>query len=177
MAGQEPSEDFLGRNLYFHYPHYRSTMPHTAMISGSRKVLHFWGHADVPILFDLSSDIGEVSNIAEQQPAVHKKLFVEMMNYLKDVGGRIPKMNPDYDPIKYQADKDYWYRVDWGPLEGKRQLDDAEREPFRKLGKKAANVGDTPMVRFANLTDGAHFPAKTDLQVEVDETDGDGMER
>ena len=40
MRGEKPDKSFLNRNLYFHYPHYRSSVPHSAVISGRKK-----GHA------------------------------------------------------------------------------------------------------------------------------------
>ena len=126
MAGKEPGKAFLNRNLYFHYPHYRSSVPHSAMISGRYKVLHFYAEPDIPILVDLSEDLGEVSNIAEQYPETHKKLYNEMMRYLKEVGARFPKVNPDYDPEVYKMDKKTEYRIKWGPFEGQRALDDDE---------------------------------------------------
>lgn len=43
MAGNPPTDAFLNRNLYFHYPHYRSSMPQSAVVSGTRKLLHFYG--------------------------------------------------------------------------------------------------------------------------------------
>ena len=127
MAGEEPSEAFLNRNLYFHYPHYRSTVPHSVMISGHSKVVHFYERPDIPMLFDLSRDMGEVSNIAKQQSDLHHKLFGEMMDYLKQVDARFPKPNPDYDPEVYKADKSTDERIKWGPFEGKRKLDEDER--------------------------------------------------
>lgn len=165
MAGKQPDEAFLNRNLYFHYPHYRSSMPHTAVVSGSSKLLHFWGHEDIPMLFDLSKDIGEVRNIAVENPAKHQKLFGEMMDYLKEVGGRIPKANPDYDPAKYEASKEYAERVMWGPFEGERPLEEDEggapAAAVKKPGgnpkpsaKAAASTGDAIQVV---LSEGEHL--------------------
>jgi arylsulfatase A len=54
MAGDQPGEPFLNRNLYFHYPHYRDSLPHSAVVSGQRKLLHFYERPDIPMLFDLS---------------------------------------------------------------------------------------------------------------------------
>jgi arylsulfatase A len=127
MAGKEPDETFLNRNLYFHYPHYRESMPSSAIISGSSKVMHFYERPDVPMLFDLSKDAGEVINIAKQNPETHQKLYNEMMQYLEEVGARIPKINPDYDPEVYQNMKGYENRMQWGPFEGQRTLDDDEK--------------------------------------------------
>jgi arylsulfatase A-like enzyme len=131
MAGKEPDETFLERMLYFHYPHYRSSVPHSVVISGTFKVVHFYHRPDIPMLFDLSHDPGEVRNIAKQKPATHQRLYDEMMRYLDEVGARFPKPNPDYDPEVYKRDKKTKERLQWGPFEGQRPLDDdeAQRSP------------------------------------------------
>jgi len=126
MAGQEPSEAFLNRNLYFHYPHYRSSVPHSAMISGAFKVIHFYGRPEIPMLFDVSVDIGEVTNIARRQPQIHEDMYDGMMHYLEEVGARFPKVNPEYDPDVYREHKDFERRTMWGPFEGRRTLEDDE---------------------------------------------------
>lgn len=51
---------------------------------------------------------------------------------------------------------------------------------LKEVEKEVVTVqqeGDFPEVRFANLEDGAHLPAETDLRVEVSATDGDGIEK
>ena len=127
MAGEQPSESFLNRNLYFHYPHYRSGMPHSAVVSGDRKLMHFYDRPDVPMLFDLSADMGETHNIAKIHPENHKKLYREMMDYFEQVGARIPKLNPDYDAELYKKAKEYDERVAWGAFEGSRPLEKDEK--------------------------------------------------
>ncbi|QTN32079.1 sulfatase-like hydrolase/transferase [Akkermansiaceae bacterium] len=127
MAGREPDEGFLNRNLYFHYPHYRTTMPHSAMISGTKKVMHFYERPETAMLFDIGDDPGEVHNLAADQRDVHSRMFSEMMDYFKKVGARIPKPNPDYDPKVYQKEKEYRKRMEWGPFEGRRPLDADEK--------------------------------------------------
>ncbi len=126
MAGEEPSAAFLNRNLYFHYPHYRSAVPHSAMISGHYKIMHFYHEPDTAMMFDLSSDIGEVHNIAKKNPEIHRKLFGEMMDYLSTVGARFPKPNPNYDQAYYEGLKDWKERSMWGPFEGDRPLEEDE---------------------------------------------------
>lgn len=127
MAGEKPDESFRNRNLYFHYPHYRTTMPHSAVVSGSFKLLHFYERPDIPMLFDLSRDRGEVHNIATAQPQKHKHLYDELMTYLTKVEARIPKPNPEYDPQVYKNAKEYEQRKAWGPFEGSRPLEADER--------------------------------------------------
>jgi arylsulfatase A-like enzyme len=52
LRGEKPASDLENRNLYFHYPHYRTTMPHSTMISAGRwKVIHFYEAPDIPMLF------------------------------------------------------------------------------------------------------------------------------
>lgn len=94
LRGQQPDAAFLNRNLYFHYPHYRSSVPHSVMISGVSKVVHFYERPELPMLFDLSKDMGEVENIATLQADTHKKLHGEMMAYLKQVGGAFAEGEP-----------------------------------------------------------------------------------
>ncbi len=129
LRGEAPAWDLANRNLFFHYPHYRTSMPMTTMISaGKWKVMHFFERPDIPMLFDLENDIGEVKNVARMQPVKHDMLFREMMKYLEDVGARIPLYpNPDYDPAVYQEAKEYDKRVLWGPFEGERKLESDEQ--------------------------------------------------
>lgn len=127
LAGKQPGGKFLNRNLYFHYPHYRSGVPTSAMISGTKKIMHFYERPDIPMLFDLSVDMGEVSNIAREDPQTHERMFKQMMSYLVQVGARFPKKNPDFDMELYRADpKTDRERLKWGPFEGNRELEDDE---------------------------------------------------
>jgi arylsulfatase A len=129
LRGVKPDDAFKNRHLYFHYPHYRTAMPHSAIVSGTRKVMHFYEQPDVPMLFDLSNDEGEVENIATKNYLEHKELFGEMMRYFKQVGARLPKVNPDFDPEHYKAAKEYESRIIWGPFKDRRELEDDEKPP------------------------------------------------
>jgi len=127
MAGEKPDETFLNRSIYFHYPHYRTTMPHSAVVSEDFKLLHFYERPDIPMLFDLSRDRGEVHNIATAQPQKHEQLFDDLMTYLTHVEARVPKPNPEYDSQAYQNAREYEQRKAWGPFEGSRPLEADER--------------------------------------------------
>jgi len=127
MAGQQPTNDFLNRSLYFHYPHYRSSMPHSAIVKGDYKVMHFYESPDTPMLFDLSADRGEVNNIATQHPDIHKQLHEHLMTYLQKVGARIPKPNPDFDQEAYSQAKEHDERLRWGAFTGTRKREEDEK--------------------------------------------------
>ena len=127
LKGEKVDDAFKNRYLYFHYPHYRVAMPHSAIVSGTRKVMHFYERPDVPMLFDLSADDGEVVNIAAEKPEEHQKLYNEMMQYFQKVGARLPKPNPNYDVDAYNKAKEYESRKIWGPFTGARPLEEDEK--------------------------------------------------
>ena len=124
FEGREVPPQFETRNLYFHYPHYRTSLPASAMISGQWKVLHFYEEPNLPILFDLAADMGETDNVADEHPEIHRKLYAQMTAYLKQVGARIPAPNPNYDPERLET----WYREDKKRLKDKEGKD--EWRPF-----------------------------------------------
>jgi len=127
MSGKKADEEFSYRHLYFHYPHYRTSMPTSAIVSGTNKVMHFYEAPDIPMLFDLAADEGEVRNIAAEKPELHQELFNQMMNYFDAVDARLPKNNPNYDIEIYKQARYYNDRVLWGPFEGERPLEEDER--------------------------------------------------
>jgi arylsulfatase A-like enzyme len=126
MRGERSGKKFTNRYLYFHYPHYRTSMPHSAIVSGKHKVLHFYEAPAIPMLFDLASDEGEVKNIAAEKPGIHQKLFNQMMGYFDEVNARLPAMNPHFKEEVYKQADRYATRVKWGPFKGERPLEDDE---------------------------------------------------
>ena len=102
-------------------------MPHSAVISGPRKVMHFYERPDLPLMFDLAKDPGETTNIAGSFVAEHKRLFDAMMDYFKRVNAKIPKANPDSDPQLYRKDSAYQDRLRWGPFQSRRPLESDEK--------------------------------------------------
>ena len=53
-------------------------------------------------------------------------MLKKMSRYLKEVGARFPKINPDYDPEVYKQQEDYEDRARWGAFEGQRPLEEDE---------------------------------------------------
>lgn len=127
LKGEESTDAFRNRYLYFHYPHYRTSMPISAIISGKKKLIHFYEAQHIPMLFDLAVDEAEVINIAKEEPEVHQEMFEQMMDYFDKVGARVPKPNPDYDPDVYREANKNTMRVLWGPFEGERPIEEDEK--------------------------------------------------
>jgi len=127
MRGESVSREFSDRALYFHYPHYRTSMPHAAMVIGHKKLMHFFEAPDIPMLFDLSTDEGEVHNLAEAQTELHMDMYRQMMDYFEEVGARIPKENPAFDRAHYEQARGHEIRAKWGPFKGSRALEEDEQ--------------------------------------------------
>ncbi|MEM7602936.1 MAG: sulfatase, partial [Verrucomicrobiota bacterium] len=55
--------------LVFHFPHYQGDTPHSALLLGDLKIMHFYETAET-LLFDLGQDISESNNLAGLRPEV-----------------------------------------------------------------------------------------------------------
>lgn len=83
--------------LVFHFPHYQGDAPHSAILLGDLKLLHFYeDHHDE--LYDLANDISERHDLAKERPAEAKKLRDRLEKYLVAINAQLPTVNPDYDP-------------------------------------------------------------------------------
>ncbi len=96
LTGQGPLER---EALFWHYPHYhlQNGRPYGAVRAGNLKLIRYDedGHLE---LFDLASDPGETSNVANQRPAETAALAKRLADWRKEVGAQLPTPNPDYDP-------------------------------------------------------------------------------
>jgi arylsulfatase A len=68
--------------LVFH--RYHQGYPHSAIIRGDYKLIKFW-KTGVTELYNLRTDIGERTNIADQQPDKAMELYTQLSGYLKKV--------------------------------------------------------------------------------------------
>jgi arylsulfatase A len=91
---QRPREELL-----FHFPHYQGDTPHSAIILGDLKLLHFY-EDDHDELYDLAQDPGERHNLATDRPQVARQLHDRLQTSLTAVNAQFPTPNPDYDPSR-----------------------------------------------------------------------------
>lgn len=136
MRGESPSDDLRDRGLYFHYPHYRNTMPHSAIVKGGYKVIYFYEtpvrfpNWDPIMLFDLNQDGGEFNNIYDEKPELGDSLYNDLSSYLVSVEARIPQVpNPNYDASVYEAADEFGARSGQGPFIGTRGASGDESGP------------------------------------------------
>jgi len=90
--------------MVFHFPHYQGDSPHSAILSGHMKLLHFYETGENH-LFDLEADIGETKNLVAAKPELASSLANQLADYLSEVGAEMPKPNPNYDPNREPAKK------------------------------------------------------------------------
>lgn len=98
LLGQPVPDSYVNRGIYFHYPHYRVSPPCSAIVIGDQKLLHFYEWPDENFSYNLSTDLGEKTNLAKTNPEQSTKMYDQMMERLKAVGGYFPKPNPNADP-------------------------------------------------------------------------------
>ncbi|PQO38187.1 sulfatase [Blastopirellula marina] len=77
--------------IFWHYPHYgnQGGSPSAAVREGNWKLAEFYedGHLE---LFNLSDDIGEQHNVADQHPELVEKLHAKLEAWRKETGAKLP---------------------------------------------------------------------------------------
>ena len=84
-----------------HFPHYDKDeqSPASALLLGNEKLIHPH-ETNVPMLFDLSKDIGEQHDLAKDRAKETAELERKLNEYLGAVGALMPATNPNFDPTK-----------------------------------------------------------------------------
>lgn len=92
------------RPLYWHYPHYgnQGGRPVSIMRKGDWKLIHFWedGHDE---LYNLVHDIHEDKDLAIVRSKRTNEMSQTLLNWLSEVGAKIPTPDPLYDEAKEKA--------------------------------------------------------------------------
>lgn len=94
-GGPAPMRDAL----FWHYPHYHpgGATPYSAVRMGDWKLIHFYEDGRDE-LYDLSTDIGEATDRAAQEPQRTLTLRRYLDQWLVSVGAQFATANPAYDP-------------------------------------------------------------------------------
>jgi arylsulfatase A len=108
LEGKAPTQAFLNRSLYFHYPHYRSAIPLSVVVKGQYKLVYSWDAtirtdisvSDPRMLFDLATDPGEFHNITPSNMDLAASLYTDLDRYLTSVDAWRPRDNS----AAYRAD-------------------------------------------------------------------------
>lgn len=112
-------QEIIERDLFFHFPIYLQaykkgkdgsrdvlyrTRPGSVIISDNWKLHHYY-EDDAFELYNLTNDLGETNNVAEENPEKVKELYKKLEEWLIKTKAPIPtEKNPDYDS-KFEARK------------------------------------------------------------------------
>lgn len=78
-----------GRSIYWHFPHTYDQPASSTVRKDDWKLVYF--HASRKLeLYNLESDIGETTNLAEKNPQKRKELARILSNFLRESGGQMP---------------------------------------------------------------------------------------
>jgi arylsulfatase A-like enzyme len=88
------------RTLCWHYPNYpnQGTGPAGAIRQGDYKLIERFETGELS-LYNLAEDIGEITDLAAQQPARVRELHERLVAWRAEVGALMPTPNPHYDDI------------------------------------------------------------------------------
>lgn len=87
----ENSEEEIGRDLFWHFPHYRApdVLPYSIVRSGDYKLIYYFDRTEAE-LYDLSKDHLEETNLVKQLPFIASQLKTKLENWWKETGARLP---------------------------------------------------------------------------------------
>lgn len=98
------AEGDTSRQLFWHYPVYHHDRPAGAIRQGNWKLIEYFD-TEAFELYDLSADIGEQNNVADQFPGKKKELAGQLAEWRGKMSAQMPVPNPDFDPVR---------REEWG---------------------------------------------------------------
>lgn len=87
--------------LYWHWPHYSNhgqQAPAGAIRSGRYKLIEYYENGTHQ-LFDLKEDSGERTDLATRRPVLADSLAQQLHQWRQRVGAKMPRPNPDYEPL------------------------------------------------------------------------------
>ncbi len=87
---ENPSEK-IERDLYWHFPHYRSDdiVPYAIIRSGDYKLIHYFDGSQGE-LYNLDFDMEEKVNVISTRKAIADQLQLKLEKWLDDTGARLP---------------------------------------------------------------------------------------
>ncbi|MDW3648435.1 MAG: sulfatase-like hydrolase/transferase [Bacteroidia bacterium] len=102
--GKDFSASLLGgtpnpaKPIYFHSPHYENNpakTPRSTIVEGDYKMIAEYETGNF-YLYDLANDISESNDLSASLPANEYDLRVKLRNHLRDVGARMPSLDPSH---------------------------------------------------------------------------------
>lgn len=111
----------IERPLIWHYPHYgnQGGEPSSIIRKGDWKLIHYYEDGREE-LYNLKNDLGEIMDVAKQNPELVQELSLALFDYLHKVAARFPKHDPEYDAVQEQEYLKAVIEKKWPQLEKQR---------------------------------------------------------
>jgi len=88
------------RPLFWHFPHTYDQFPYSAVRKGDWKLIY--RHLDQSLeLYNLSTDLSEISNLAGEESAIREELATLLSDYLREVEAGMPILSENNMPVPY----------------------------------------------------------------------------
>ena len=93
------------RSLFWHYPHYgnQGGDPSAIIRKGDWKLIHYFEN-NKSELYHLGKDMGETTDLFDENPAVGETLKIELLEWLRETNAKIPER----DPLHNEAEENDW---------------------------------------------------------------------
>jgi arylsulfatase A-like enzyme len=93
-----------GRSIYWHFPHTYDQPAYSSVRQDDWKLIYF--HAARTLeLYNLKRDIGEVTNLAAEEPGKLSKLANILSDFLRESGGQMPLDKNTQEPVEYPDER------------------------------------------------------------------------
>ncbi len=96
LKGEERPVQRPREELVFHFPHYQGDTPHSAILLGDYKLLHYYETGESK-LYNLAHDLKESKDLSDKMPEKADELHRRLTSYLVNIGAKLPVPNPQYD--------------------------------------------------------------------------------
>jgi len=101
LEGKPPDPE---RAIFWHYPVYHHDQPASAVRKGKWKLIHNLVN-DQRMLYDLEKDIGETTDLSQEEPDLTEELYRLLEEWRVDCRAEFPVPNPEFDTAR---------RFEWG---------------------------------------------------------------
>ena len=124
---RSPAASLERTAIHFHFPHYHHHRPASAIREGDWKLIEYLDNTGEVELFNLAEDLGENQNLAGEKRGRVADLKQKLTSWRTEVGGRLPIINPFFDPAKAAE----WYSLRNGqpvPSTSRKRFPPTERD-------------------------------------------------
>ncbi|MGY8770002.1 MAG: sulfatase [Pirellulales bacterium] len=117
----DPAAKLARETLFWHYPHFHHDRPASSIREREWKLIEYLDGTGDMELYNLTNDIGETTNLANQLKGRVADLKKKMNVWREDTIARMPIPNPNYDPERAHQ---------WWSLRSGKEVDSDSRKRF-----------------------------------------------